>query len=49
MKRELTPDEEASVVRIIKELCGYSVEQAEAILKVVGGELKERAIIEEGN
>lgn len=48
-KRDLTVDEEVSANEILKTLCGYTVEQAEAILKFVGGQLKERAVIREAN
>lgn len=46
-KRELSVDEEISVKNIIKELCGYSVEEADFILKNVAAQIRECAIIEE--
>lgn len=45
-KHEWTDEELATVQEILKLLAGYTVEQAEAILKAVAGELKERAVIE---
>lgn len=45
-KRELSADESKTVSEILKSLAGYTVEQAEAILKQVASELKERAVIE---
>ena len=45
-KREFTIDETKAVEEILKILAGFTVEQAEAILKAVGSELKERAVIE---
>lgn len=48
-KRELTETEQASVANIIKELCGYSVEEAEFILRTVAAKIKEYAVIEAGD
>lgn len=45
-KHEFTPDEEKSVDEILNSLAGYTVEQAEAILKQVTTEIKNRAVIE---
>lgn len=44
--RELNGDEETSVQNIIKELAGYTVEQAETIIKTVAAKIKECAIVE---
>ena len=46
MKRELTDDEQKSMEAIFEELAGYTVEQAEKILKAVAAQIKERAVIE---
>lgn len=45
-KREITEDEQQSIKAIFDELAGYTVEQAEAILKAVAAQIKERAVIE---
>lgn len=45
-KRELSEDEETSVKTIMKELTGYSVEEAETIIKTVAAKIKECAIVE---
>lgn len=45
-KHELTDDEQKSIQAIFDELAGYTVEQAEAILKAVASQIKERAVIE---
>lgn len=45
-KVELTDDEETTAEDILKTLAGYTVKQAEAILKEVAARLKERAVIE---
>ena len=47
MKRELSENESQSVKAIFNELCGYSIEEAEFILKNVAAQIRERAIIEE--
>lgn len=44
--RELSVDEETSVKEIMKELAGYTVEQAETIIKTVAAKIKECAIVE---
>ena len=46
MKRELSVDEESSVKVIMKELSGYTVEEAEAIIKTVAAKIKECAVVE---
>lgn len=46
MKRELSADEETSVKNIINELSGYTVEEAETIIKIVTAKIKECAVIE---
>lgn len=46
-KRELAENEKLSVDVIIQELCGYSIDEAEMILKVVASRIRECAIIEE--
>lgn len=48
-KRELDDNEKASVDIIIQELCGYSIDEAEMILKDVAAHIRECAIIEEGD
>lgn len=45
-KRELSEDEETSVKNIFKELAGYTIEEAETILKAVAAKIRESAIIE---
>lgn len=45
-KHEFTNDEQKSIQAIFDELAGYTVEQAEAILKAVASQIKERAVIE---
>lgn len=46
--RELSEDEETSVKNIIDELAGYTVEEAETIIKTVAAKIKECAIVEGG-
>lgn len=46
MKIELESDEKTTAEEILKMLAGYTVKQAEMILKTVAGELKKRAVIE---
>ena len=46
MKIELESDEQKSADDILKILAGYTVRQAETILKAVASELKDRAVIE---
>ena len=46
MKRELNTEEQSTADEMLKSLAGYTVEQAEAILKFVASQLKERAAIE---
>ena len=46
MKRELNEDQENSIKNIMKELAGYTVEEAETIIKTVAAKIKEYAIIE---
>ena len=46
MKRDLSVEETESEEAILKELAGYTVEQAEAILSAVKTDLKSRAVIE---
>lgn len=48
MKRELSENETQSVKAIIHELCGYSIEEAELILKNVAAQIRAFAVIEEG-
>lgn len=48
-KRELTDSEQNSVDAIIQELCGYSIDEAEMILKIVAARIRECAIIEEAS
>lgn len=48
-KRELTDSEQASVANIMQELCGYSIDEAEMILKAVAARIRECAIIEEAS
>lgn len=48
-KRELTDNEQDSVDAIIAELCGYSIDEAEMILKIVAARIRECAIIEEAS
>lgn len=45
-KRDLNTEEQEAVDNILKELAGFNVEQAEAILREVNAQLKERAVIE---
>lgn len=45
-KRKLTGDEQTAAENILKELAGFTVAQAEAILSDVKSDLKERAVIE---
>lgn len=45
-KRDLNTEEQESVSKILETLAGYNVEQAEAILREVASQLKERAVIE---
>ena len=47
MKRELTDAQEKSIDTIVKELCGYSIDEAEIILKAVAAKIRECAVIEE--
>lgn len=47
MKRELPDGAEASVETILRELCGYSILEADLILKEVAAKIREYAIIEE--
>lgn len=44
--RELSVDEETSVKSIMKELAGYTVEEAETIIRTVAAKIKECAIVE---
>lgn len=44
--RELSVDEETSVKEIMKELAGYTVEEAEIIIRTVAAKIKECAIVE---
>ena len=46
MKRELNTEEQQTADEMLKMLAGFTVEQAEAILKYVSSQLKERAVIE---
>lgn len=46
MKIELDPEEQRTADEILKMLAGYTVRQAETILKAVASELKDRAVIE---
>lgn len=48
-KREFTDSEQDSVDEIIEELCGYSIDEAEAILKAVAVRIRQCAIIEEAD
>lgn len=45
-KREISEDEYEAIEGILKTLAGFTVEQAEIILKVVAAELKTKAVIE---
>ena len=46
-KRELNDNETASVKAIVFELCGYSIDEAEFILKTVAAQIRQCAIIED--
>ena len=47
MKREITVDMEAAAEQIIDKLVGFNVASAKVILKLVGEQLQERAVIKE--
>ena len=49
MKRELTESQEKSIKAIVKELCGYSIDEVEMIMKAVATKIRECAVIEEAD
>lgn len=49
MKRELTDAQENTIKMIVRELCGYSIDEAEMIMKAVAAKIRESAIIEEAD
>lgn len=48
-KNELVESEKISVDAILSELCGYSIDEAERILKAVAAQIRKCAIIEEAS
>ena len=47
MKREITDNMQESAENILRELVGFNVADAKAILKLVSEQLEERAVIDE--